>query len=97
MSNNVRTRVLGESGAWVEADNPAERLPKMRRFILTASVPPQSASRPDAPTHGGVVGEGVCFSDGHVAVWRRIPRSTTVYDDVQDVIVSGSDVLTWID
>lgn len=94
---SMRTRVLGESGAWVEADNPAERAPKTRRFILTASVPPASASRPGAPTHGGVVGEGVCFSDGTAAVRRREQRSTTVHVDIQDVIIAGAEILTWID
>lgn len=87
MSNEpkVRTRVLGEAGAWVEADDPIERIPKTRRFVLIEG----STS---------VLAEGVCWADGTVAVrLRGEQRSTAVYDAVEDVIAANTATLTWVD
>lgn len=90
---NVRTRVLSEQGAWVEADKPAERLPKTRRFVLTASVPPGTQWR-----DRGIIAEGVLFSDGAVVVrLRGEQRSTVVYDTIEDVIAAQTAELSWVD
>jgi hypothetical protein len=92
----VRTRVLNEQGAWVEADNPKERAPKLRRFVL------DRAENSTGVSGVGKVAEGVCFADGRVVLrWLSELASTNVYDCMEDVIAvhghDGATTVRWYD
>lgn len=105
------TRTLTEQGNWIEAEKPEEiaipaEIPRItpdqieslriRRFVLDRTEDVSGTSGT------GIVAEGVCYSDGVVALrWVVELRSTCVYQSVEDVVAihghDGRTSVVWLD